>query len=121
EPRAEEQRQRAGDVEERGQQPDRPGEEDADWNPRPRIDCIAGRRKWRDEIENERKHGCANDGARREQRPALIREVRLDRHGEGEDNRGDEVRSEERRVGKECRCRVWEYREREKRTMDERG
>ena len=58
--------------------------------------AIAGRRQDGRGHQHERQHRRSNHGAGREDRPALVLEVRLDGHSEGEDRGRDEVQQRKR-------------------------
>ena len=93
---AEDERERAGDVHERGEEPEAAREELGGRCAGRRVDRVAGRRQRRRQHEHDAQPGRPDDRQRGEARPALVREVRLDADGDRQDERGDEV--EDRRA-----------------------
>ena len=92
----EDQRERPGDVHERGQQPERRREQRRDGRPGRRIDRVARGRQRRGGHQDEAQQRRSDDRGGGQDRPAVVGEVGLDRDGQREQPGRDEVEQRQR-------------------------
>ena len=89
--RTQDQRERSGDIEKRGQQSKLRREERRDRRAGGRVDRVAGCGQRRRGHQDEAQYRRTDDGRRGEDRPAFVGEVGLDGDREAEQAGGDEV------------------------------